>query len=440
MRNPPFTPTAVCRPALCFASVVCLCVLSLVPVSALAVTTVSTANRKHPAAKHPVGVHPSRHATVPGKGRKAQVTHSARHATAQHPRSHMHQVSKHRRRTRASLRRRRHRVEVALDNIRTHQTTGADPTVTRAADSDTANTLASTQQPALLDVADHADLQTSSGAPAANGASNGAVLFHTSIPAYMPAALRGTHEVLVHQNIVADVEGLSRIQNDQQLSAMVRAGDLVALPASSALEIDPRLPYNRRYCRRWTAKFLTDLSRAHEDTFGRALNLTSAVRTINFQRHLAHYNGNAAPAYGDTASPHLTGEAIDLGKKGMSLREIAWMRDVLGQLQSEGKLDVEEEFEQACFHISVYRTYAPHSAPPARLIAKNDVPEPPAIMPEPAVLPVSAPPPVAVPVRRAVSYRRARPVYAHHAVRRTVVHRRRRRHHRSMSLIAAGLR
>jgi hypothetical protein len=190
----------------------------------------------------------------------------------------------------------------------------------------------------------------------------------------MPVALRGSHEVLVHQNIIADVEGLSRIQDDAQLSAMVRSGDLVALPASAGLAIDPRLPLNRRYCRPWTEQFLSNLARAHQDIFGRPLQLTSAVRTVNFQRHLAHYNGNAAPTSGDTASPHLTGEAIDLGKKGMSLKEIAWMRAVLGQLQASGKLDVEEEFEQACFHISVYKTYTHHSGPPAQLVASDDAP------------------------------------------------------------------
>jgi hypothetical protein len=30
-----------------------------------------------------------------------------------------------------------------------------------------------------------------------------------------------------------------------------------------------------------------------------------------------------------------------------------------------GKLDVEEEFQQACFHITVYKTYAPSPAAPA---------------------------------------------------------------------------
>lgn len=264
-------------------------------------------------------------------------------------------------------------------------------------------------------------------------------LFNTSVPRYMPTALRGSHEVLVHQNIIADVEGLSRIENDTQLSAMIHSGDLVALPASPGLAIDPRLPLNRRYCRPWTAQFLSNLARAHREIFGRPLQLTSAVRTVNFQRHLAHYNGNAAPTSGDTASPHLTGQAIDLGKKGMSLKEIAWMRAVLGQLQASGKLDVEEEFEQACFHISVYKTYAPHTAPPTQLVATDDTTpsETPAYaLPAPAVGGLVEP--VSLPVRHPVYVRRTHGYYVHHV--RRVPSVRRHRRHRSMSLLAAGLR
>ena len=298
--------------------------------------------------------------------------------------------------------------------------------------------------PAMVsDTAPQADsplpaLATSTTGTDAASTANSAVspnmpLFNTSVPSYMPVALRGSHEVLVHQNIIADVEGLSRIQDDSQLSAMVRAGDLVALPASPGLAVDPRLPLNRRYTRPWTAQFLRNLARAHEDLFGRPLQLTSAVRTVNFQRHLAHYNGNAAPTSGDTASPHLTGEAIDLGKKGMSLKEIAWMRAVLGELQASGKLDVEEEFEQACFHISVYKTYASHSAPPAQLVAHNDAPAEPEATPAPAVVE-----PVSMPVKHSVHSERSHSYYVHHVRRATYVHHR--RHHRSMSLLAAGLR
>jgi hypothetical protein len=31
----------------------------------------------------------------------------------------------------------------------------------------------------------------------------------------------------------------------------------------------------------------------------------------------------------------------------------------------EGKVDVEEEFQQACFHISVYKKYLPSDSTPA---------------------------------------------------------------------------
>lgn len=262
--------------------------------------------------------------------------------------------------------------------------------------------------------------------------------FNLSVPSFMPLALRGSHEVLIHQNIIADVEGLSRIRNDAQLREMVHTGDLVALPASSALFVDSRLPLNRRYCRPWTAKFLTDLSRAHQTVFGRPLQLTSAVRTMDFQRHLARYNGNAAPAYGETASPHLTGQAIDLGKKGMSQHEIAWMRTILGQLQNSGRLDVEEEFEQACFHISVYKTYAPHSAGPVRLVAENNGAAAEEVVTKPAIGALAPSAPVRS-VRAATEPVRAHS-YSTHVSRRVAAHRRRRRHHAGMALLAVRMR
>ena len=175
----------------------------------------------------------------------------------------------------------------------------------------------------------------------------------------MPAALVGSHEVLLHQNAMADQDGLGRVQNDADLDAMRERGMLVAVPTNQALVIDERLPVNRRVVRPWTALFLHDLAREHYQRFHSPLYVTSAVRTVEFQQKLIHHNGNAAPADGDTASPHLTGQAIDLGKKGMSLSEIAWMRGYLLPLIQSGRIDVEEEFRQSCFHISVYRLYAP---------------------------------------------------------------------------------
>jgi hypothetical protein len=198
----------------------------------------------------------------------------------------------------------------------------------------------------------------------------------------VPRPLKGSHESLVRQNVRSDEEGLTRIQDDADLLAMRRDGALVGLPTSAGLIVDERLPANRRYCRSWTAQFLSDVSRVHYGRFHRPLQVNSAVRTVEYQRHLELVNGNAAPAEGEDASPHLTGATIDIAKKGLSMEEVGWMRAYLQPLQAAGKIDVEEEFYQACFHITVYRSYRPqardleakastssHHAPSAALVA-----------------------------------------------------------------------
>ena len=185
----------------------------------------------------------------------------------------------------------------------------------------------------------------------------------------VPPALKGSHEILLRQNEMADSEGLERIRDDEDLERMRRAGTLVPLPVNSTLHTDERLPLNRRYCRPWTALFLDTLARQHYAHFQTPLQLTSAVRTVEFQQRLIHMNGNAAPAGGDTASPHLTGQAIDIGKRGLSMAEIAWLRGYLLPLVQQGKVDVEEEFQQSCFHISVYKKYMPSAEANRRVIA-----------------------------------------------------------------------
>jgi hypothetical protein len=179
----------------------------------------------------------------------------------------------------------------------------------------------------------------------------------------VPAPLRGSREILVHQNQMADAAGLERIENDEELERLRYAHQLVEVAGSSALHINPELPADRRAARPWTAKFASDIARAYYGRFGQPLELNSAVRTISYQIRLQRVNGNAAAIVGETASPHLTGQAIDFGKKGMTMAEIAWMRMYLTPLMQAGTIDVEEEFQQACFHISVYRSYV--RTPPA---------------------------------------------------------------------------
>lgn len=169
--------------------------------------------------------------------------------------------------------------------------------------------------------------------------------------------MRGSRASLLRQNERNAAEGLVRIADDEQLNEMRVEGDLVAVPVNASLRVNADLPVNRRYCRPWTSQFLRDVARVHYARFHRPLQVNSAVRTVAFQRQLMGINGNAAAADGDLASPHLTGAAVDIGKKGLTLQEIAWMRAWLLPLQTAGKIDVEEEFYQACFHITVYSSY-----------------------------------------------------------------------------------
>jgi hypothetical protein len=185
----------------------------------------------------------------------------------------------------------------------------------------------------------------------------------------VPPPLKGSHEILVRQNVVADQDGLDRIQDDNDLIRMREQHLLVPLPVSRGLVVDDRLPSDRRYTRPWTAMFLTTLARVHYARFHSPIQVNSAVRTVEFQQHLIRVNGNAAPAEGETASPHLTGQAVDIAKHGLSRTEIAWLRGYLLPLIQQGRIDVEEEFQQACFHISVYKKYAPAGKAPRREIA-----------------------------------------------------------------------
>jgi hypothetical protein len=180
----------------------------------------------------------------------------------------------------------------------------------------------------------------------------------------MPAPLLGSAESLARQNRINEEQGLERILDDDDLNDRIAQHLLVPVPASASLLVNGSLPENRRYCRSWTAHFLTDFSRAHMARFHRPLMVTSAVRTVEYQKQLMMTNGNAAAAEGDVVSPHLTGATIDIAKGTMTRQEVAWVRSWLLPLQAAGQIDVEEEFQQACFHITVYKTYTPPPAVP----------------------------------------------------------------------------
>jgi len=195
----------------------------------------------------------------------------------------------------------------------------------------------------------------------------------TRIRAAMPPPLRGSFDSLQRQNDRSEADGLERILDDHDLQQRIAYGLLVPLPVSPNLAVSDNLPADRRYCRSWTATFLADLARAHAAVFHSPLEVSSAVRTVEFQKSLMQTNGNAAPAQGDIVSPHVTGATIDLAKQGLSRQQLGWLRLWLLPLQQAGKLDVEEEFHQACFHITVYKSYLSPSTLPNQAPASSKI-------------------------------------------------------------------
>jgi hypothetical protein len=193
---------------------------------------------------------------------------------------------------------------------------------------------------------------------------------HLRISHWHPV-LRGSHDSLVRQNEEIDRLGLRRIADDQALEELEMRGDLVGIHESRALEIAPNLELNRRFCRSWTRNFLEDLSEAFYARFHQPILVTSAVRTVEQQARLQRRNGNAAPIDGDTASSHLAGLTVDIGKRPMNRRERAWVSQYVLKLQQLGLVEAAEERRQACFHIMVSDRYDEYRSAPDQYAASR---------------------------------------------------------------------
>lgn len=175
---------------------------------------------------------------------------------------------------------------------------------------------------------------------------------------WAPTPLKGSHESLVRQNEEIDRLQLGRIADDAELEQLIESKDLVSLPSSRFVRVDPRLDENRRFCRTWTRDFLNDIGEAYYKEFKQPLQVNSAVRTVSQQAKLTRHNGNAAPAEGPTASSHLAGLTVDIAKHGMTPKQRKWMQNYLLKLRDQQLVEAAEERKQAVFHVMVSERYA----------------------------------------------------------------------------------
>jgi hypothetical protein len=169
--------------------------------------------------------------------------------------------------------------------------------------------------------------------------------------------LRGSRDSLVKQNEEIDRAGLMRIENDEQLQQLEDRGVLVPIVENEYVTISPAIKANRRFARAWTAQFVDDLGREFYEQFRRPIEVNSAVRTVEQQRHLARVNGNAAPAEGEIASSHLAGTTVDIAKRGLTRKQHKWIANYLAKMKEEDVIEPEEERRQACFHVMVSQRY-----------------------------------------------------------------------------------
>lgn len=166
--------------------------------------------------------------------------------------------------------------------------------------------------------------------------------------------LKGSHDALLEQNIMADKYDLSRIEDDKMLERFVRSGYLVQLPRNAInYYLDDGLSDRYAYARPWTKLFIERLASQYYANFREKLKITSAVRTIKNQAVLDRTNPAAAPAKGPAASSHETGSTFDISKKDMSKKGKKWLQKVLGDLDRQGIIEATEE--RAAFHTMVYK-------------------------------------------------------------------------------------
>jgi hypothetical protein len=181
---------------------------------------------------------------------------------------------------------------------------------------------------------------------------------HRRVRVVWNPVLRGSYDSMLRQNEEIDRLLLPRIQNDDELQEMILRQELLELSDSEGVALAPNLDITRRYARPWTRDFVNDLGDAFYAEFGRSIQITSAVRTVEQQKKLRRRNRNAAPIEGEVASSHLAGTTVDIGKRGLSRKEKKWVEQYLKALQDNGLIEAAEERRQACFHVMVLQKYS----------------------------------------------------------------------------------
>jgi len=171
-------------------------------------------------------------------------------------------------------------------------------------------------------------------------------------------SLRGSKESVIFQNYLAEKDGLKKAKTKNDLENLKKKKIVVQLRETDNLEIDSKqVKKANRYCLPRVKKFLDDMAGDFYEAFEDPLTVTSLFRSAEFQQKLRKRNANATKLLDCKGSVHSVGAAIDIKKRGLSKKELAWIRNYLLCYEKAGMIEATEEAIQPNFHIMVRTNY-----------------------------------------------------------------------------------
>lgn len=152
-------------------------------------------------------------------------------------------------------------------------------------------------------------------------------------------------------NIIAD-EMQTPVVYDSNIDSLKKAGYLVRITENVNIKSTEEDPFDmsNAYLAQPAADALDTLACHFKKKFNQKLFLTSALRTVEYQKKLTKKNRNAT----EEGSMHMRGCAFDITYKKLSREKIKWIEAELKKLKTARIWITKETRGSLCFHIVVF--------------------------------------------------------------------------------------
>lgn len=158
------------------------------------------------------------------------------------------------------------------------------------------------------------------------------------------------------QNIIADYYSMVRVKNTKDLAHLAEIGYLVPLEADAETYFvrGYDIPPKYRYLEPDAKDFVEEFSQNYFTDIRNKAKISSATRTVGRQIGIRNteFREFAALAWGDRATVHTTGRAVDISKRVMSKKGVKWSRNYLRNEEEKGRIILIDEPGNV-FHVFV---------------------------------------------------------------------------------------